>query len=86
MNKKKAIAENIKAAIKDKGLSRRQFADLMGVPPCIVTRWLKGDHNFTISTLFDIEEKLNHNLLNIMAARKVTIYKVRTYSKAGGCI
>jgi transcriptional regulator with XRE-family HTH domain len=34
-----------------RGITRKQFADSLGKRPCEVTKWLSGQHNFTISTL-----------------------------------
>ena len=37
--------------MKEKGLSKKQLADAIGKRPSEITRWLSGEHNFTISTL-----------------------------------
>lgn len=34
-----------------RGLTKKQFADALGKRPCEVTKWLSGQHNFTIATL-----------------------------------
>ena len=34
-----------------KGLNKKQFAEALGKRPNEITRWLSGEHNFTISTL-----------------------------------
>lgn len=46
-----AIADKIDALIKEKGLSKKEFADAIGKRPSEVTKWLSGQHNFTIRTL-----------------------------------
>lgn len=46
-----AISDRIYALMKERGLSKKQFADLLGKRPCEVTKWLSGQHNFTISTI-----------------------------------
>lgn len=46
-----AISNKIDALMKEKGLTRKQLADAMGKRPNEVTRWLSGEHNFTLSTL-----------------------------------
>lgn len=60
----KKLAEKIQARMQECGLSRQRFASLMAVQPSIVTRWLSGSHNFTVATLFDIEDKLGFSLVN----------------------
>ena len=46
-----AIANRIDALIKKKGLTQKEFADSIGKRPSEVTKWLSGQHNFTIRTL-----------------------------------
>jgi ribosome-binding protein aMBF1 (putative translation factor) len=58
------IVETIKEGMELKGLNRRQFAAFMGKMPNDITRWLSGYHNFTLTTLLEIEEKLGIRLLN----------------------
>lgn len=46
-----AISNRIDALMKEKGLNRKQLADAIGKRPNEVTRWLSGEHNFTLATL-----------------------------------
>ncbi len=46
-----AIADRIDALIKKKGMTKKEFADSIGKSPSEVTKWLSGQHNFTIRTL-----------------------------------
>ena len=46
-----AIADRIHALIKKKGLTKKEFADSIGKRPSEVTKWLSGQHSFTIRTL-----------------------------------
>lgn len=45
------ISNRLDALMHEKGLSKKQLADAIGKRPNEVTRWLSGEHNFTISTL-----------------------------------
>lgn len=45
------ISNRLDFLMKEKGLSKKQLADAIGKRPSEVTRWLSGEHNFTISTL-----------------------------------
>lgn len=45
------ISDRIDELMKEKGLSKKQFADALGKRPCEVTKWLSGQHNFTIATI-----------------------------------
>ncbi|MDE6042326.1 MAG: helix-turn-helix transcriptional regulator [Muribaculaceae bacterium] len=45
------ISDRIYELMQKRGLSKKQFADALGKRPCEVTKWLSGQHNFTIATL-----------------------------------
>lgn len=45
------ISNQLDLLMKEKGLSKKQLADAIGKRPSEITRWLSGEHNFTISTL-----------------------------------
>lgn len=45
------ISDRIYELMQARGLSKKQFADALGKRPCEVTKWLSGQHNFTIATL-----------------------------------
>lgn len=45
------ISDRIDALMRQRGLSKKQFADALGRRPSEITKWLSGQHNFTISTL-----------------------------------
>lgn len=46
-----AISDRIDTLMHEKGLSKKQFADALGRRPSEVTKWLSGQHNFTIATI-----------------------------------
>ncbi len=45
------ISDCIDALMRQKGLSKKQFAESLGRRPSEITKWLSGQHNFTIATL-----------------------------------
>ncbi|MDE6468889.1 MAG: helix-turn-helix transcriptional regulator [Muribaculaceae bacterium] len=45
------ISDRIYELMQERGLSKKQFADALGKRPCEITKWLSGQHNFTIATL-----------------------------------
>jgi transcriptional regulator with XRE-family HTH domain len=59
------LAKKIETAMKERCFNRQQFAGIMGVQPSIITRWLSGNHNFTVETLFEIEDQLGIQLIAI---------------------
>lgn len=46
-----AISNRLDVLMREKGLNKKQFAEALGKRPNEITRWLSGEHNFTISTL-----------------------------------
>lgn len=46
-----AISNEIYHLMQEQGLTKKQFADALGKKPSEVTKWLSGQHNFTIRTL-----------------------------------
>lgn len=46
-----ALSDRIYSLMKARGLSKAEFARSIGKRPCEVTKWLSGQHNFTIKTL-----------------------------------
>ena len=45
------ISNRLDSLMQEKGLSKKQLADAIGKRPSEITRWLSGEHNFTVSTL-----------------------------------
>ena len=52
-----ALARKLLEYIETKHLSKLAFAALMRKNPSIISRWLSGNHNFTIETLCEISFK-----------------------------
>lgn len=65
MERRMMLAVKIAEGIKRKGQSQKEFAEKMSKRPSEISKWLRGDHNFTTSTLFDIEDVLNIHLIDI---------------------
>lgn len=45
------ISDRINELMEQRGLTKKQFADALGRRPSEITKWLSGQHNFTIATL-----------------------------------
>lgn len=61
-----AIADKIDALLKNKGLSQKEFAHLMGKTEPEVSRWVGGTHNFTLKTLAKISVVLGEDLIKVL--------------------
>ena len=57
------LAVRIADALEEKGMTKKELAIQLKQQPSTVTKWLSGQHNFTIDTLTDIGEVLNIDLL-----------------------
>ena len=65
-NKKLAkikIANKISNALKEQNIKKQDFAMLLNKQNSVISLWLKGEHNFSVDTLIEIEYVLNINLL-----------------------
>lgn len=49
------IANKIESLMREAGYSKKQFAEQLGRRPSEITKWLSGEHNFTIATLAMLE-------------------------------
>ena len=59
------ISDRIYALMQERGLSKKQFADALGKRPCEVTKWLSGQHNFTISTLAMLSAFFGKSIISV---------------------
>lgn len=58
-----AISDRIDCALRDRGLTQKQFAKMVGKTEAEVSRWLSGRHNFTIRTLAKISTALGVDVI-----------------------
>jgi len=57
------LSAKIADAMAANKIGKKQFAELVGQSPSVITKWLSGGHNFTIDTLTDIQRVLGVRLL-----------------------
>ena len=60
-----AIADKLDAALKERGLTQKEFAHMIGHTQAEVSRWLSGTHNFTLATLAKISVALGVTLFTV---------------------
>ncbi len=59
------ISNRLDSLMQEKGLSKKQLADAIGKRPSEITRWLSGEHNFTISTLVKLSTFFGQPLITV---------------------
>ena len=60
------ISDRIYELMQKRGLSKKQFADAIGKRPCEVTKWLSGQHNFTIATLSMLSSFFGQPVIDVL--------------------
>lgn len=65
------IASEIDALMQEIGLSKKQFADALGKKPSEVTKWLSGQHNFTIRTIAMLSSFFGKPIIRVATNRYV---------------
>ena len=60
-----AISNRLAVLMQERGLNKRQFAKALGKRPNEITRWLSGEHNFTISTLAMLSTFFGKSIINV---------------------
>lgn len=60
-----AISNKINALMQERGLSKKQFAEQIGKRPSEITRWLSGQHNFTVSTLAMLSTFFGKSIISV---------------------
>ncbi|NIJ52453.1 helix-turn-helix domain-containing protein [Dyadobacter arcticus] len=61
------ISDRIFEILTRKGLSQRQFADILGKNESEVSKWLSGTHNFTIKTITHLEVILEEVIMAVIS-------------------
>ena len=59
------ISTAIDNALRDKGMTQKELARQIGTSDAAVSRWLGGNHNFTLSTLAKISAVLGVPLISV---------------------
>ena len=57
------IAERIASILRNKGLTQRDLATMLGKRESEVSKWLTGRHNFTTNTIVRIQRALGETVI-----------------------
>lgn len=65
-----SIAKRIETLMHGKGLSKKQFAEALDRRPSEITKWLSGEHNFTIATLSRISAFFGEPIITVATSNE----------------
>lgn len=60
-----AVSDRLASLMESKGMSKKQLADNLGKRPNEITRWLSGEHNFTLSTIAKLSTYFGEPIIHI---------------------
>lgn len=60
------ISDNIEEYLKQRGMSQKDLAEKMNKRPSEISKWMRGTHNFTIYTLYDISKVLDVRVIDLI--------------------
>lgn len=84
--KRMLLAAKIQDAIKAKKLTNKDFASIMDQHVSVISKWVSGTHNFTVDTLFDIEEKLGICLVSVIDQPTAISKKYKAYVNSSNSV
>ncbi len=60
-----ALSKRISDLMTERGLSKLEFAKALGKRPSEVTKWLSGQHNFTIRTISLLSAYFGKSIIHV---------------------
>ena len=61
-----AICNRIDTLMRQRGLNRKQLAEALGKRPNEITRWLSGEHNFTLATIAKLSTFFGNPIVDVV--------------------
>lgn len=59
------IIVRVNQLLEEKGLSQKDLAEKMDKAPSEISKWLKGEHNFTLRSIAKLEAELGETILYV---------------------
>ena len=59
------IVVRINQLLREKGFTQKQLADQMQKTPSEISKWLSGDHNFTLRSIAKLEAELGAEIIYV---------------------
>ncbi len=64
------IVVRVNELIRDKGHTQKSLAEKLGKKPSEISKWLNGEHNFTLRSLAKLEAELGEPIINVPQRKK----------------
>jgi transcriptional regulator with XRE-family HTH domain len=64
------LVVRINQILKEKGISKKELAEMLDKQPSEISKWLGGDHNFTLKSISKLSAELNENLLMVTPSNR----------------
>lgn len=61
-----AISNRIDTLMRQRGLNRKQLAEALGKRPNEITRWLSGEHIFTLATIAKLSTFFGNPIVDVV--------------------
>lgn len=74
---KSNLANALDNFLKNKGISKSEFASKMGKSPSEISKWMSGKHNFTIDTLMEIAHALKVDIGELLKFKPEPLFKTK---------
>lgn len=71
------LANALDSLLKNKGISKSEFAAKMGKSPSEISKWMSGKHNFTIDTLLEIAHALKVDIAELLKFKPEPLIKTK---------
>lgn len=66
------LVVRINQLLREKGITQKQLAEKMDKSPSEISKWLSGDHNFTLRSLAKLSAELGEPLLEVPGRKAPT--------------
>ena len=67
-----AIVVRVNTLLREKGYTQKSLAEGLGKKPSEISKWLGGEHNFTLRSLSKLEAELGESIINVTKAQEFT--------------
>lgn len=71
------VAHALESLLKNRGISKSEFAQKLGKSPSEISKWLSGKHNFTLDTLLEIAHALKVDITELLKFKPEPLIKTK---------